>query len=101
MCLQPLTTTSTTTTSTTTPTTTTASSGKRKRSVSSEAKYKELVKRQAAQVESELDIDKRSYGSVLRYECGLARLFHDPEWDELYEVNNFILNLKILTTFLK
>ena len=87
MCEQPPTTTTTTTTSTTTPTTTTAAAGKRKRSVFSENNYKELVKRQAAQVESELDIDKRSYGSVLRYECGLARLFHDPEWDELYEVS--------------
>ena len=27
----------------------------------------------------------RSYGSVLRYQCGLARRFYDPELDSLYD----------------
>ena len=40
------------------------------------------IKRQIAESEEELDL--RSYGSKLRYECGLARKFYDPEAEEEY-----------------
>ena len=44
------------------------------------------IKRQApVPVETEEEIERRSYGSVLRYECGPARKFYDPEWEELYD----------------
>ena len=36
-------------------------------------------------VESEAELAMRSYGSVLRYQCGLARRFYDPELDSLYD----------------
>ena len=36
-------------------------------------------------VETQDEIDKRSYGSKLRYECGKARRFYDPELEELYD----------------
>ena len=42
------------------------------------------VKRQAEVQESEEEINLRSYGSRLRYECGLARMFLDPEYEETY-----------------
>ena len=35
--------------------------------------------------ESEAELATRSYGSVLRYQCGLARRFYDPELDSLYD----------------
>ena len=40
------------------------------------------IKRQIAESEEELDL--RRYGSKLRYECGLARKFYDPEAEEEY-----------------
>ena len=47
---------------------------------------RKLVKRQAPEaVETEEEVERRSYGSVLRYECGPARKFYDPEWEELYD----------------
>ena len=36
-------------------------------------------------VETEAELATRSYGSVLRYQCGLARRFYDPELDSLYD----------------
>ena len=37
------------------------------------------------QVESVEEIEIRSYGSQLRYECGLARMFYDTENEEHYQ----------------
>ena len=42
------------------------------------------LKRQVEVEETEEEIDLRSYGSRLRYECGLARMFLDPELEETY-----------------
>ena len=47
--------------------------------------------RRAAQ-ETEEELAMRSYGSVLRYQCGLARKFHDPEMDEFYPERNMTCN---------
>ena len=45
-----------------------------------------LVKRQNTEpVETDDDRERRSFGSVLRYECGPARKFYDPDWEELYD----------------
>ena len=43
---------------------------------------KKIEKRQVTETEEELDL--RSYGSRLRYECGPARKFFDPEAEEEY-----------------
>ena len=40
--------------------------------------------RQAEETETQLELEMRSYGSQLRYECGLARKFYDEEWEEEY-----------------
>ena len=56
-----------------------------------------ISKRQAElpeEVESEEDIERRSYGSVLRYECGLARMFWDPDLEEEYQVISIFMNMK-------
>ena len=42
--------------------------------------------------ESEAELATRSYGSVLRYQCGLARKFYDPEMDEFYPERNMTCN---------
>ena len=78
---------STTTTTTLAPTTTTAASGRKKREIDIEGHYSNIYKRQVEEQETELQVERRSYGSVLRYQCGLARMFLDTELDELYEVN--------------
>ena len=49
-----------------------------------------LVKREA--VETEEEISLRSYGSVLRYQCGLARRFYEPDLDEEYDERNMTCN---------
>ena len=41
--------------------------------------------RYAREAETELETEMRSYGSRLRYECGLARKFYDPESEEYYQ----------------
>ena len=41
--------------------------------------------REASRVETQDEIDRRSYGSRLRFECGKARRFYDPEAEELYD----------------
>ena len=38
------------------------------------------------------DTAVRSYGSVLSYQCGLARKFSDPELGELYDERNMTCN---------
>ena len=43
---------------------------------------KERYKRET---ETELEVEMRSYGSQLRYECGLARRFYDPEAEVFYD----------------
>ena len=42
------------------------------------------IKRQSA-VETDQELELRSYGSQLRYECGLARMFYDRENEEHYQ----------------
>lgn len=45
-----------------------------------------IDKRQApAVIETEEEIEMRSFGSQLRYECGLGRRFFDPEMEEHYD----------------
>ena len=41
--------------------------------------------RAADLTETQDSLDRRSYGSRLRYECGLARMFWDPEEEVLYQ----------------
>ena len=41
--------------------------------------------RAADLTETQDSLDRRSYGSRLRYECGLARMFWDPEEEILYQ----------------
>ena len=41
--------------------------------------------RYVREAETELETEMRSYGSRLRYECGLARKFYDPESEEYYQ----------------
>ena len=41
--------------------------------------------RAADLTETQDELDRRSYGSRLRYECGLARMFWDPEEEILYQ----------------
>ena len=41
-------------------------------------------RRQADGEETELEIAMKTYGSQLRYECGLARKFYDPEAESEY-----------------
>ena len=43
-------------------------------------------------METELELAMRSYGSVLRYQCGLARKFYDPEMEEFYPERNMTCN---------
>ena len=47
-------------------------------------KYNEKHKRET-ETETELEVEMRSYGSQLRYECGLARRFYDPETEDFYD----------------
>ena len=87
MCQKPITTTSTTTAA--------PAAGKRRRretdalqdwseeSRLSPRRYKRDDSGVSAETQDE--IDRRSYGSRLRYECGLARRFWDPEDEELYD----------------
>ena len=44
-----------------------------------------VLREAEAEVETEAELATRSYGSVLRYQCGLARRFYDPELDSLYD----------------
>ena len=44
-----------------------------------------VLRETEAEVETEAELATRSYGSVLRYQCGLARRFYDPELDSLYD----------------
>ena len=64
-------------------------SARKKRSVTSaEKEFRSQVRapRQTEEpAESEAELATRSYGSVLRYQCGLARRFYDPELDSLYD----------------
>ena len=54
---------------------------------------KDLVKREAGEtVETEEEISLRSYGSVLRYQCGLARRFYEPDLDLEYDERNMTCN---------
>ena len=41
--------------------------------------------RQTREAETELEVEMRSYGSRLRYECGLARKFYDEESEDFYD----------------
>ena len=52
---------------------------------------KERYRREA---ETELEVAMRSYGSQLRYECGLARRFYDPEAEEFYDERWMTCNWK-------
>ena len=54
----------------------------RKRTLSMDYSNFTRLKRQVEETEEEIDL--RSYGSKLRYECGLARMFLDPEYEETY-----------------
>lgn len=63
-------------------------SARKKRSVTSaEKEFRSQFRapRQTEPVESEAELATRSYGSVLKYQCGLARRFYDPELDSLYD----------------
>ena len=71
-----------------------SSSGKRKRReidstsdfvLSSSHEISQKRFEREAVVETQDEIDRRSYGSRLRYECGLARRFYDPEVEEFYD----------------
>ena len=42
--------------------------------------------------ESEAELATRSYGSVLRYQCGLARRFYDPELGQEYDERTMTCN---------
>ena len=54
---------------------------------------KDLVKRETGEtVETEEEISLRSYGSVLRYQCGLARRFYEPDLDLEYDERNMTCN---------
>ena len=54
---------------------------------------KGLAKREKREtVETEHEISLRSYGSVLRYQCGLARRFYDPDLDLEYDERNMTCN---------
>ena len=57
-------------------------SGRKKRQASSHGKTHKIEKRETSETEQELDM--RSYGSRLRYECGPARMFYDPDLEEHY-----------------
>ena len=46
----------------------------------------------------DLETDMTSYGSLLQYRCGLARSFHDPEEDLLYEERNMTCNWNMTWT---
>ena len=55
--------------------------------------FPERSKREeSASAETQDQLDRRSYGSRLRYECGLARRFYDPEVEELYDVRTIQCN---------
>ena len=56
------------------------SSGEKRR-----ARTVRVLRETEAEVETEAELATRSYGSVLRYQCGLARRFYDPELDSLYD----------------
>ena len=43
-----------------------------------------FIRQAAEEPETQLELEMRSYGSQLRYECGLARKFYDEEWEEEY-----------------
>ena len=49
------------------------------------------VKKQSVDKESNLEKLIKSYGTQLRYECGIARKFYDPEADSEY-TGRFIIN---------
>ena len=40
----------------------------------------------------------RSYGSVLRFQCGLARQFYEPELEEFYQERNMTCNWNMTWT---
>ena len=46
--------------------------------------YSETPRHKRQVVETEEELNLRSYGSRLRYECGLARMFLDPETEDTY-----------------
>ena len=60
--------------------------GRRKREILDLAEQK-LVRRhkREVEVETEEELSMRSYGSRLRYECGMARRFLDPETEVHYD----------------
>ena len=67
--------------------------GRRKREntpPASSSLVREISKRET--VETEEEIAMRSYGSVLRYQCGLARRFYDPDLDLEYDERNMTCN---------
>ena len=51
---------------------------------------RQISKREA--VETEEEIAMRSYGSVLRYQCGQARRFYDPDLALEYDERNMTCN---------
>ena len=63
--------------------------GRKKRS--SEITQEKVVKRQVTPAAE--DVEYKSYGTTIRYECGLARKFHDEvsdtTYDERYMTCNF------------
>ena len=72
-----------------------APAGRRKRSAGNTTVSVAPVERRVARetgLETELELAMRSYGSVLRYQCGPARKFYDPELDELYPERNMTCN---------
>ena len=63
----------------------TASSGRKKREAFSVIETKNKISKREAEVETEEELSMRSYGSRLRYECGLARKFWDVEAELHYD----------------
>ena len=61
---------------------------RRKRSINNHELPKEIghhkITKRQAEEESVIELAMRSYGSQLRYECGLARKFYDPEYERNY-----------------
>ena len=63
-----------------------AALGRRKREVLDLAEQKLVrIHKREVEVETEEELSMRSYGSRLRYECGMARRFLDPETEVHYD----------------
>ena len=59
--------------------------GRRKRELLISENFDTSTRSKRQTVESDEEIELRSYGSQLRYECGLARMFYDTENEEHYQ----------------